>query len=118
VKTPYRKIGKVTFPFYFLLTLYLTNYVLNLSFVLFQHFPQKGDLAFVYLVLGLLIGILFVVVTKKQPGFIFIEENQNDFEMLKNNHPSKVCFDCMVINHLSSCSSQSGRGIAKFASDA
>jgi len=42
IKTPYRKIGKVTFPFYFLLTLFLTNYLLNVSFVLFQHFPDNG----------------------------------------------------------------------------
>lgn len=103
MKTPYRKIGKVTFPFYFLLVLYLTNYILNVSFVLFQHFPQKGDLAFVYLVLGFLIGVLFVVVAKKGPGFIYIEEGQNDYEMLRNNHPSKICFDCMVRRQLCSC---------------
>lgn len=35
IKTPYRMVGKVTFPFYFLLVLYLTNYILNVSFVLF-----------------------------------------------------------------------------------
>lgn len=116
MKTPYRKIGKVTFPFYFLLVLYLTNYLLNVSFVLFQHFPAKGDLAFVYLTLGLLIGILFVVVARKEPGFIYIEEQQNDFEMLKNNHPSKVCFDCMVPLSLLSYSSRNVPGTVRSAS--
>jgi hypothetical protein len=52
--------------------LYLTNYLLNTSFVLFQHFPEKGDLAFVYLALGLLIGVLFTVVARKEPGYIYI----------------------------------------------
>jgi hypothetical protein len=25
-----------------------------------------------------------------------IEAEQNDFDMLKKTHPSKICFDCMV----------------------
>lgn len=118
MKTPYRKIGKVTFPFYFLLVLYLTNYLLNVSFVLFEHFPEKGDLAFVYLALGLLIGVLFAAVARREPGYIYIEEQQNDFEMLRNNHPSKVCFDCMVRLPPPRCSSPSGRGTARSASGA
>jgi len=72
IKTPYRKIGKVTFPFYFLLILFLTNYILNVSFVLFQHFPQNGDLAFAYLVIGFVVAIFFLVVARKEPGFIMI----------------------------------------------
>jgi hypothetical protein len=43
------------------------------SFVLFEHFPEKGDLAFAYLAIGLLIGILFIIVAKKGPGYIYIE---------------------------------------------
>lgn len=96
IKTPYRKIEKLTFPFYFLLILFLTNYLLNVSFVLFQHFPEHGGLAFSYLAIGMLVGLLFVIVAKREPGWIRIESGQNDFEMLKRNHPSKICFECMV----------------------
>jgi hypothetical protein len=96
IKTPYRRISKYTFPFYFLVVLFLTNYVLNLSFVLFQHFPQGGDLAFAYLVIGVLVIGLFLVASHRQPGFIGIDADQNDFEMLRGTHASKICFECMV----------------------
>ena len=70
IKTPYRQIGKYTLPYYFLL---------NLSFVLFQHFPQGGDLAFAYLIIGAVVVVVFLVASHKQPGYICIEEGQNDF---------------------------------------
>ena len=79
IKTPYRQIGKYTLPYYFLVILFLTNFVLNLSFVLFQHFPQGGDLAFAYLIIGAVVVVVFLVASHKQPGYICIEEGQNDF---------------------------------------
>jgi hypothetical protein len=65
IKTPYRKIGKYTLPYYFLVILFLTNFILNLSFVLFQHFPQGGDLAFAYLIIGLVVVALFFMASRK-----------------------------------------------------
>lgn len=65
IKTPFRRLPRVTFPFYFLLVMYLTNYILNISFVLFRHFPRHGVLAFVYLMLGLCVGVFFVIVSCK-----------------------------------------------------
>ena len=115
IKTPYRKIGKYTLPYYFLVILFLTNFILNVSFVLFQHFPQGGDLAFSYLIIGIIVIILFLIASKKEPGFIMIEAEQNDFDMLKKTHPSKICFDCMVNELRRSWSNLKGRDIAKFA---
>ena len=115
IKTPYRKIGKFTLPFYFLIILYLTNFILNVSFVLFQHFPKGGDLAFSYLIIGIIVIILFLIASRKQPGFIMVEAEQNDFDMLKITHPSKICFDCMVNPLRSSWLNLKGRDIARFA---
>ena len=77
IKTPYRSIGKYTFPFYFFIILYLINYVLNISFVLFRHFPHGGDLAFAYLVVGFIVALLFVVSSVKKPGYIEGERDKN-----------------------------------------
>jgi hypothetical protein len=101
-----------------MLLLFVSNYILNVSFVLFQHFPQNGDLAFAYLVIGLVVAVLFAVVARTPPGFIMIEERQNDFEMLKRNHASKICFDCMVPLPLRSWSNRNVRGTARSASTA
>lgn len=65
IKTPYRKIGKFTLPYYFLVVLFLINYILNVSFVLFQHFPQGGDLAFAYLIVGIFVILLFFLASLK-----------------------------------------------------
>lgn len=37
IKSPFRKIGKRTFPFYFFLLAFSINYVLNASFVVSHH---------------------------------------------------------------------------------
>ena len=37
IKNPFRKIGKRTFPFYFFLSMFLVNFVLNVSFVVTHH---------------------------------------------------------------------------------
>ena len=96
IKVPYRKVHKHTFPFLFFIVVYLINYILNISFVLFRHFPQGGDLAFAYLVVGFVVAVLFVISSLKKPGYIDGEKDQNSFTMLKRNHPSKICFECMV----------------------
>lgn len=72
IKTPYRSIGKYTFPFFFLIVLFLINFLLNVSFVLFRHFPHGGDLAFVYLITGFLVIIFFLIASNKKPGFICV----------------------------------------------
>ena len=118
MKTPYRKIGKYTFPFFFFIVLYLINYILNISFVLFRHFPKGGDLAFAYLVIGFIVAVLFVISSVKKPGYIDSEKDQNTFTMLKRNHPSKICFECMVHFFIFSWSSHKDQGIAKYAIDA
>ncbi len=79
VKTPYRSIKKTTFPFYFLIVMFLANYLLNISFVLFQNFPKHGILAFCYLVMGFIAIALFLASTAKKPGYICVEAEQNDF---------------------------------------
>jgi hypothetical protein len=73
IKTPYRKIGKYTFPYFFLIGVFLINYLLNVSFVVFRHFPHGGDLAFVYLVAGLLVILFFLIASLTKPGYICIE---------------------------------------------
>lgn len=117
IKTPYRRIGKFTFPFYFLVVLFLSNYLLNVSFVLFQHFPQGGVLAFVYLIIGLAVIALFFVASRSEPGFIEPDQDQMPFDMLKGAHASKICFDCMVIRELVSYLSQRDQDIVKYVKD-
>lgn len=41
IKNPFRKIGKRTFPFYFFLIAFFTNYLLNVSFVISTHFTTS-----------------------------------------------------------------------------
>ena len=69
----------MTFPFYFLLLLFSTNYLLNVSFVLFQHFPTHGDLAFAYLLMGLLVAVLFGVVSRSNPGYVSRGDGSGEF---------------------------------------
>ena len=96
IKTPYRKIGQFTFPFFFFVVFFLVNYLLSISFVIFRHFPKGGELAFVYLIVGGMVILFFLMASNRQPGYIRIETEQNDFTMLKRNHASKICFECMV----------------------
>ena len=89
-----------------------------MSFVLFTHFPEGTELAIVYLALGLLVILLFLISSRKKPGYICINADQNDFDILKKYHPSKICFECMVFLDLFSWSDLNVRGTARSAADA
>ena len=55
IKTPYRKVGKRTFPFYFFVFSFLINFFLNISFVVFCHFSENKEIGLSYLALGIVV---------------------------------------------------------------
>jgi hypothetical protein len=67
-KNPYRKIEKRTFPFFLFLFLFITNFVLNVSFVLPNRIQEELELGIGFLVLGTLVILTYVLVSLKSPG--------------------------------------------------
>ena len=59
-----------TLPFYFLIVMFVSNYVLSVAFVIFKHFPDGGWLAFIYLFAGLIVVLLFLKASFAKPGYI------------------------------------------------
>lgn len=70
IKTPFRKLNKHTLPFYLFLILYLSNFVLNISFVLYQSVVYRLDLSITFLVLGFIVGVLYLVCKYANPGYL------------------------------------------------
>lgn len=65
IKTPFRKMRSRTFPFYFLLVMFLINYVLGISFVLPTHFEEFMTMGIIFLILGFIVAVLFVIACNK-----------------------------------------------------
>ena len=61
--------------------------------------------------------VLFIISSRKKPGYICIDAEQNDFDILKKYHPSKICFECMVIIILCSWSNLKDQDIVRFVED-
>lgn len=98
IKTPFRKLHKHTLPFYLLLFLYLSCYVLNISFVLHRTMGDRLIISIIYLVFGLIVGIFFTICKVSNPGYLKpdAEKGSNMFQMLLKNKANEVCFDCKV----------------------
>lgn len=82
IKNPFRKIGKRTFPFYFFLSMFLVNFVLNVSFVVTHHITTDVYLSIVFLAIGILTIVSFVLVSVRNPGYLKPDEPRNYFQML------------------------------------
>ena len=82
IKTPFRKLHKHTLPFYLLLFLFLSNYVLNVSFVLYQSVIYRLDLSIVFLIMGFIVGVLFIICKFSNPGLLKPKAPSNMFQML------------------------------------
>lgn len=96
IKTPFRKLHKHTLPFYLLLFLFLSNYVLNVSFVLYQSVVYRLDLSIAFLVLGFIVGVLFIICKFSNPGLLKPKIPYNMFQMLLKNKSQDICYDCKV----------------------
>lgn len=99
IKTPFRKLKKHTLPFFLLLFLFLSNYILNISFVLHDSITYRLDLSICFLAMGLVVLLLFVLCKFSNPGCLKPKSNagSNMFQMLLKNKPTDICFDCRVI---------------------
>lgn len=96
IKTPFRKLHKHTLPFYLLLFLFLSNYVLNVSFVLYQSVIYRLDLSIVFLIMGFIVGVLFIICKFSNPGLLKPKAPSNMFQMLLKNKSQDICYDCKV----------------------
>lgn len=97
IKTPFRKLRRHTFPFYLLLFLFLSNYILNISFVLQASFTYRLDLSITFLVIGFIVALLFFISKISNPGILKPQNiTGNMFQVLLKNKPTEVCFDCKV----------------------
>lgn len=89
IKTPFRKLNKHTLPFYLFLILYLSNFVLNISFVLYQSVVYRLDLSITFLVLGSIVGVLYLICKYTNPGYLRPEETTtNMFQILLKYKPT------------------------------
>lgn len=88
IKTPFRKLHKHTLPFYLLLFLFVSNYVLNISFVLYSAWEYRLDLSIIFLALGFVVAVLFLVSKISNPGTLKPTTQHNMFQMLLKNKPS------------------------------
>lgn len=70
IKTPFRKLKRYTFPFYLLLILFLSNYILNISFVISKHITTETWLAITFLILGFIVLLFFIIATLSNPGYL------------------------------------------------
>lgn len=97
IKTPFRKLRKHTFPFYLLLFLFLSNYILNVSFVLRTSVTYRIDLSITYLAIGFIVAVLFFASKISNPGILKPQTaTGNLFQILVKNKPTEICFDCKV----------------------
>jgi hypothetical protein len=87
IKTPFRKLSKHTLPFYLLLFLFLSNYVLNISFVLHSSFKYRTDLSITFLVIGFIVAVFFLICKISNPGHLkpFSGSGSNMFQILLKN---------------------------------
>ena len=98
IKTPFRKLRRHTFPFYLLLFLFLSNYILNISFVLQESFTYRLDLSITFLVFGFIVALLFFISKISNPGILKPQNiTGNMFQVLLKNKPTEVCFDCKIV---------------------
>ena len=70
IKTPFRKLKAKTFPYYFLLVVFLINYILNISFVINRTFTTESELTIVFLSLGFLVIVFFFLSSCINPGYL------------------------------------------------
>lgn len=97
IKSPFRKLSKRTFPFYLFLTIFFSNYLVNVSFVITHHINTQIEISIAYLSLGLLSIFSFILISVTNPGYLRPVESSNYFKMLLDNSPKQICFDCKVI---------------------
>lgn len=99
IKTPFRKLRKHTLPFFLLLFLFLSNYILNICFVLHDSIKYRMDLSIAFLSIGLVVGLLFILCKISNPGCLKPKTSagSNMFQMLLKCKPTDICFDCRVI---------------------
>lgn len=96
IKTPFRKLQKHSFPFYLLIFLFLSSYILNVSFVLYQSAKYRFDLTITFLALGFLVIIFFLITKYLSPGFLKSSGSSNMFQILLKAKSYEICFDCKV----------------------
>ena len=98
IKTPFRKLHKHTLPFYLILFLFLSNYILNISFVLHETFKYRLDLSIAFLAMGFIVGLLFLGCKFSNPGYLkpISSAGANMFQILLKNKSTDICFDCKV----------------------
>lgn len=106
IKTPFRKLHKKTLPFYMFLSLFLVNYVLNVSFVVQTTFVKDKNegLAITFLVIGFVTIIFYIISACWNPGFLkpaqhneFVHtQSRSMFQILNRFKPQQICFDCKV----------------------
>lgn len=120
IKTPFRKLHKHTLPFYLLLFLFFSNYILNISFVLHDSFKARQDLSIAFLAIGFIVAVFFLICKLSNPGHLKPKNSSgsNMFQILLRNKPADVCFDCKVLPSPFSWSSPTGPATARCATRA
>jgi hypothetical protein len=96
LKQPFRKTPKYSGPFIVLLTLYISTFLLNCTFVV-RHMTTVLNI--VYISVALLPAMFLLLATCRDPGRLKNKNpsTKNLFEIMAHNEFDRVCYDCEVV---------------------
>jgi hypothetical protein len=117
IKMPYRKLSKHTLPFFLLVFLLSTNYLLNISFIIDEASKTEFKLSMAFIALGSLEIVLFIFCKASNPGFITADSPKSHgylFSILKKYKPADICFDCQVTHDKFRSENRNGRDTARY----
>lgn len=99
LQSRFSKSSPRSFPFYFFIFLFLTTYLINVVYLIPFHVKDSNILAVVGMGIGVIVATQFILLYVSNPGKIASWPKDIYFQMLKDNHPSNICFYCNVIYH-------------------
>jgi hypothetical protein len=97
LQSRFSRSSRRSFPFYCFIFLFLTTYLINIAYLIPFSGQYSSIMAVIGLGIGLVVAVQFILLALSNPGKIASWSKDLYFQMLKENHPSKICFYCDVI---------------------
>jgi len=96
LQSRFSQSSRRNFPFYFFIFLFMTTYLINIAFLIPFRAKTASILTLVGLGIGFVVAVQFFLLYHSNPGKILAWPKDHFFQMLRYNHPSKICFFCNV----------------------
>lgn len=100
LKPRFSKSSAISLPFYLFIFLFSTTFIINIAFLVPFGYTLTSILCLVGEGIGLIVGVEFCLLCCKNPGIVAPLSKDYRFKMLKDNHPSRICFYCDVFTYL------------------